>query len=596
MQTTARRRLDVLILGVGVAALGAVAAIGGVAGDTERVTGMWVGASLDDTGGAGITEVIDYDFGLAQGKHGIFRTIPGLTTDSPVQVASSSAPDGIAAKTSELVGGEPGIRLKIGDPATTIVGRHRYQLDYALPDLATGGHLAWDAVGTGWTVGVAQTEVHVVAPWRFDGLTCSTGATGATGGCTLTQPEPGHLVATVGSLKAGEGITIQADRGAALAVAPALPAPPLDAPPDPGAGLAKPAALAALVGLGATSVASRLVRRRGRERVGTGGVADAAWAGGGGPTSEVLLDQAELASMATTEFAPPEGITAAQGGIILAEGVRPEHKVAWLLEAAIANAVELVEDNGKAVRLVRKQARASTLPPPPGSASEGTPDTMAILDTAFAGRSEIQLGAYDPSFAAGWSQVGQSLDAWQAQSGLWDSAGDRRRMGIRILGALAAIVGGVGVAGGGALAARWGALWLPLVAIAALIAGAGLAAVVRGWELRVRTPAGSGLWLRVESFRRFLAGSEAFHAEEAAKRGVLREYTAWAVAVGEIDRWARAVSASTAIPQDAGLGYVYMAPLLLSSTSSTSTAPSSSGGSGGGGVGGGGGGGGGGSW
>ena len=94
-------------------------------------------------------------------------------------------------------------------------------------------------------------------------------------------------------------------------------------------------------------------------------------------------------------------------------------------------------------------------------------------------------------------------------------------------------------------------------------------------------------------------GPRRFHAEEAAKRGVLREYTAWAVAVGEIDRWARAVSASSAIPQDAGLNYVHMAPLLASSTSSASTAPSSSssgGGGGGGSVGGGGGGGGGGSW
>ena len=68
----------------------------------------------------------------------------------------------------------------------------------------------------------------------------------------------------------------------------------------------------------------------------------------------------------------------------------------------------------------------------------------------------------------------------------------------------------------------------------------------------MRTPAGSGLWLRVESFRRFLAESEAYHAEEAAKRGVLREYTAWAVALGEIDRWSRAVSASTVIPETAG--------------------------------------------
>lgn len=581
MQPTSRRRFDVALLGLGAVALGAVALVGGVAGDTERVTRMWVGSALDADGGARIVEVIDYDFGYAT-KHGIFRTIPGLSSDSPVRVASTSAPDGIAAKTPELVSGEPGINLKIGDPNVTITGRHRYKIDYALPELASLGHLAWDAVGTGWTVPVTQTEVHVVAPFRFSELTCSSGSTGSTGGCVLTQPDPGHLVATVGSLSAGEGITIQAERGLQLDAAPSLPTPPIDAPDDPGTGLAKPAALALIAALGSSAATSRLVRRRGRERVGTGGVADAAWAGGGGPASEVLMDQTELASMATTEFAPPEGLTAAHGGIILTEGVRPEHKVAWLIEAAIAGAVELVEQDHKAIRLVR--------------GAGGLPETNAILDVAFAGRPEIELGAYDPKFAAGWSQVGASLGDWQQHSGLWDPAGDRRRAIVRGLGVVVGLVGTVGVGGGGALASRWGAQWLPLVAVAAALAGAGFAATVRGWELRVRTPAGSGLWLRVESFRRFLAGSEAFHAEEAAKRGVLREYTAWAVAVGEIDRWQRSVAGSTVIPQDAGLGYVFMAPLLLSSTSSASTAPSSSGGGGGGSVGGGGGGGGGGSW
>ena len=137
-----------------------------------------------------------------------------------------------------------------------------------------------------------------------------------------------------------------------------------------------------------------------------------------------------------------------------------------------------------------------------------------------------------------------------------------------------------------------------VVVVGSLLGGGGFAALLRGWELRVRTPFGSGLWLRVESFRRFLHESETFHAEEAAKRGVLREYTAWAVALDEIDRWERAVAGSTTIPQDAGLGYVHMAPMLASSTASASTAPSSSGSGGGGGgsVGGGGGGGGGGSW
>jgi hypothetical protein len=585
MRTTGRRRVDAVLLGAGALVAGAAAAIGGVAGDTERVTGMWVGASLNDSGGAAIVEVIDYDFGLAQGKHGIFRWIPGLSTDDPVSVASASAPDGIADKTIRFVDGERVLELKIGDPNTTITGRHRYEVGYELPTLAAGGHLDWDAVGTGWDVPVKQSEIHVVAPWQFSGLGCSKGTTGTRGGCELTQPEPGHLVVTVGSLDSGEGVSVVADRGEALAAAPRLPAPPLDAPPDPGAGLALPAAVATVAGLGASATGSKLVRRKGRERVGTGGVADAAWAGtGGDPGSEVLLDHDELSAMATTEFAPPEGITAPMGGIILSEAVRPEHKVAWLLEAAIAGDVELIEADRKPVRLVRNDS--------------ARPETKAILDKAFAGRQEIELGSYDPSFASGWSAVDAQLGAWQRQSGLWDPAGDRRKLAIRLLGGLATIVGLVGVGGGGALAARYGEAWLPVVAVAAAVVGLGLAAAVRGWELKVRTPAGSGWWLRVESFRRFLAGSEAFHAEEAAKRGLLREYTAWAVAVGEIDRWARAVAASSAIPQDAGLSYVHMAPMLAASTSSASTAPSSSssGGGGGGSVGGGGGGGGGGSW
>ena len=141
-----------------------------------------------------------------------------------------------------------------------------------------------------------------------------------------------------------------------------------------------------------------------------------------------------------------------------------------------------------------------------------------------------------------------------------------------MLGGLAAVVGGAAAVGGapgrplGAAVAAAGRRRVALV-------GAGLAAASGPGSCGCAPPAGSGLWLRVESFRRFLAESEAYHAEEAAKRGVLREYTAWAVAVGEIDRWSRAVPSSSIIPQDAGLHYVYMAPLLLTSTITTATAP-----------------------
>lgn len=570
-----------MLLGVGAAATGVVALVASAVGDAERVAGMWVASALSADGSAAVTEVIDYDFGV-QARHGIFRTIPGVSLEDPITVASSSAPDGVAEKSPTSLGGEPGLRLRIGDPDVTITGQHRYRIGYVHRGLLDpGGTLRWDAVGTAWEVPVQETEVHVVAAWSFTGLTCSTGAGGATGGCELTQPEPGHLVASVGRLDRGEGITVVARRDRPLVAAPELPAPPLDAPPDPGAGLALPAATAAVAGLGAVTVTSRLVRRAGRERVGAGGVADAAWAAGGGPSAEVLLDHEELASMATTEYAPPEGLTPAMGGIILAESVRPEHKVAWLIDAAIAGAVDL-DESGKTVRLLRN----------PGT---GPAELQGPLDRMFGGRREITLGAYDPTFARGWEEVGAQLAGWKERSGLWDPVGDRKQLRIRLLAGLAALVGVLGVVATAVMSARYGPAWLPGIALTAAVAAAGLAALLRSWELKVRTPQGSGLWLRVESFRRFLAGSEAHHAEEAAQRGLLREYTAWAVAVGEVDRWERAVQASS-ITDQAGLGYVHMAPVLMSSTSTASTAPSSSGGGGGGSVGGGGGGGGGGSW
>jgi uncharacterized membrane protein len=113
---------------------------------------------------------------------------------------------------------------------------------------------------------------------------------------------------------------------------------------------------------------------------------------------------------------------------------------------------------------------------------------------------------------------------------------------------------------------------------------------------------GCELWLRVESFRRFLAGPQAHRLEEAAKQGVLAEYTAWAVAVGEIDRWSRVVATSACCASDpVGSRYSHAAPYMPPATRSSAVEPSSSGsssdgGGGGGGSGGGAGGGGGGSW
>jgi hypothetical protein len=603
MRTTNRRRLDAALVVGGSVAIGAVALVGAVVGDTERVERLWTSAELDDDGSAQVTEVIDYDFGAVNERHGIFRYVWDLSPEAPITVASPDAPDAIEV-TPEARDGREGAMIRIGDPNVTVSGRHRYRIDYPLPAVVRGTTLDWEAIGVGWEVGIEEAEIHVVAPFELLDATCSEGVTGSRGGCDVSEVAPGHLLTTVEDLDSGEGVSIEARTGSDLASAPAAPASPATPPEEPGTGLAAPAGTAAAAALLGAGSAGWLVRRAGRERVGSGGPADAAWAGSGASTSWTRVDQGELEAMATTEFAPPAELDPPHGGIVLTEEVRPEHKVAWLIQMAIDGTIDIggngasgarpagtdgpwMPNGGDDLRLVRT--------------GQGTSDAAAILDTAFAGRDEVELGGYDSNFARAWRNLQGQLLAWRDTSGMWDPGGGGRKVAARVVGIIGVLVGAVAAAAGGGLANQRGPAWLVLAALGGAIAGAGLAAALRAWELRVRTPAGSAAWLRVESFRRFLAESEAYHAEEAAKRGVLREYTAWAVAVGEIDRWQRAVSAASIAPETAGLSYAFVAPLLLSSTTSAATAPSSKGGGigggfGGGGVGGGAGGGGGGSW
>jgi Predicted membrane protein (DUF2207) len=645
VRTQQRRRINIALLAGGSLVAAAAAVGGSVVGDPERVTGYWSAAVVGDDGSAQVTEVIDYSFGtIAPDKHGLFRDVPGLPVDTPVAVSSPDAPAGM-----EITSEGDGIRIRIGDADKTVNGRRRYRIEYPLPDVRRGDTVDWESVGTGWEVGMDRAEVHLVTPFELASGRCFVGPERSTDQCELDVVEPGHVVAEVDSLGAREGVSIEGQAGAALAATPGAPAPPTERPDNPSTGLLPPAGTAAAAAALAAIPATLLVRRAGRERVAPGGATEAAYGGGGalgvgdedrwgalptevpppppvpgtdvitppppppppsaagpvaaevnaGPAiaepggwvppgaeaavSEIRVDAAELAEMATTEFAPPPGISPSHGGIVLREEVRQEHKVAWLVQLAIEGVIDIDDDS---IRYV--------------GAATASPDEQRVVDLIFAREGEIRLGTYDSDFASGWSELSRGLEAWRESSGLWDRRGDQRRTAARVLGIVAVVVGLAGAVLGGVAATRVGAPGLVATLAGGVLAGAGLAAALGAWELHVRTPLGSALWLRIESFRRFLAGSEAYHAEEAAKRGVLREYTAWALALGEIDRWSNAVAAAAIPPDVAGVSYAYIGPMLMLSTISTAAAPSSSGGGGGsfggGGVGGGAGGGGGGSW
>lgn len=568
-----RRRADIALLATAAILVG-VAVTWGAATETERVTGLWAGAEISGDGSARITEIVDYSFG-GESRHGIFRDVPGLSPEAVVTASSATAPDQV-----ELIDLGAQTRIRIGDPIRTVEGRHRYQIQYPLASLAPNGKVAWDAVGNGWPVDLRRIEIHLVAPFEFAETNCVQGPAGSRQPCQITQPEPGHLVVRIDELGAGNGATLYASAGR-VTDAPRLPIPQSDPVADARLNPLLPGLLAAFVTLIIAALVSWSVRRAGRERVATGGLATAAW---GATGVETRLDAEKLAASIPMS-GPPANLTPAQGGVLLTESVKDRHKVAWLLSAAVDGYLDIETDGPKPI-LVRRSA----VPP--------APRTQALLDQIFAGRDRVPLGSYDPNIEAAWKALGAELEFWRQTCQLWDPAGDRRCRRARWCGAIATPLGLIVAVAGGIAANRTFPGWPGLVAIGAAGVGAGLALLIRSWELRVRAPAGSELLAQVESFRRFLAASGPHHADEAAEGERLGLYTAWAVALGETNRWSTAIAASTKTPSNSAPMYVYRPSVVSSAMSASSTPPSasSSGSGSGGSVGGGGGGGGGGSW
>lgn len=582
MAARRRRRIDAWLILLAALVVAVVAfAVAALAGG-ERIARLWVSATIAEDGSARIVEVIDYDFGVEE-KRGIYRDVPGLRADDPIEVSSPDAPDDV------VVTGENPVRLRIGDPDVTITGQHRYELSYTLDGVTRGGQLAWDAVGTGWEVPIDDVEVHVTGAVELDADTCSAGDRGATNGCALRQTAPGHLVARVDALEAGQGVTVYATEGRPLDAAPDAPGPPTAAPAEPGIDPLVPAAVAGLLALVVGALVSRIVRRAGREHVPSAGLPTVVVSSNG----EARIDFEQLSGFAMPSASIPRDLSPAQGGVLISGSVAERHKAAWLVDLAVRGVVDLepAPDGGKAMTLVRLQ--------------DGEPAEARLLDLAFAGRGQLQLGGYDESFAAGWKAVGTELAGWQQNSGLWDAAAERRTGRVRWLGVAAAVVGLVVVG----LAAWWStqqsALPLVVAAVGGAITGGGVSAALRAWELRVLTPQGSSTWLRVESLRRYLAECAPTAIDDALAEGTLGDYTAWALALGEAERWST-LAKSVKTPDRGGRGYydnrhwqyATCGPVFVTSCSSASTAPSSSSSSSGssGSVGGGAGGGGGGSW
>lgn len=468
-----------------------------------------------------IREVVDDDFGSHDG-HGYERKIPtdfGTPTD-----ISASSPDANADLNVVDFGYE--VRVRLGDPDNTIDGQHRYVLAYTLPEARlSSGFLALDIINAGEELETGRFEV-VLTGFELADPACHTGRYGAIGGCTLTMVgDEYHVV--LEPLRAGEGITVEGRILSLDTTTPDLTLPPL---PKRRSNDRLPLALGTVaLGLAMAIGAFVLARTVGRNEVGGTGPADAAFAGmSGGPSGPVRkVSDGALDAMATTEFAPPRGLHPWQGAILLRERVDAQSVGAWFSEQIALERV-VIEGPPQVLRSGPKLADA------PAAERDR-------IEKLMGGDGELALGKYQPAMARLWTKLTKEQTKAAASSGWWT-----RSPAGGAIGYPAGLGLGVVIVAAVAGFAMWQKWWdVPLLAIGLGIAVPGLVAggAYRGM-LPARSATGSALALQAESFRRFLASSEGSHVEWAWTHGLLREYSAWAVALGAADAWNDAVAAS----------------------------------------------------
>jgi hypothetical protein len=615
----------------------------------ERILAYDVSIDIQRDGSLAVIEALDYDFGFT-GHHGIIRLIPvRFRYDDrydrvyPLKVLSVTGSPGTPDQYKVSRSGSD-LEIKIGDPDSTITGRHTYTINYrvegALNGFADHDELYWNAIGNQWPVPIEQASVRVHGPAGLIRTACFAGPFGSTTPCQSNGLR-GATLAAFGQdrLNPYEGLTVVVSlpAGAVPRPAPIL----VERWSFARAFSATPVTLGASGALLALLVAGvgYLLWHNGRDRRVIGSPVDIAYATSqGGEQAVPVFERSDY----PVEYAPPDDIRPGQVGTLIDEVANPLDVTATIVDLAVRGYLRIEEIPKRWIfgkpdwRLVKLREAddgmikyeqllldglfedADEIEEPSGWEPEGgeAPD-RPDLSTAPArpdlpdegvrlqpGLAEVKLSALRRKFSVRLRRI---------QTALYDDAVDRRwfagrpdtiRTRWHTFGFLV-LAAGIGLTWLAAAKTHLG-----LVAIPVALAGLALAWTAR-WMPR-RTPKGTGMVRRVMGFRTYIETAEAHEARFQERENIFSKYLPYAIVFGCTEKWARAFAGldrQGQVPSTAGWyvgAYPFNAAIFSSSidhfstvaagTITSAAATGSSGFGGGGFSGGGGGGGGGGSW
>jgi uncharacterized membrane protein YgcG len=566
---------------------------------------------IERSGDLEITETIVQQFGSMR-RHGILRYIPNrLPYDDefdrvyPIDLLSVRAsppgtPDDV--ETTEENGN---FVIRIGDPDTTITGRHTYEIVYrvrgAMNGFADHDELFWNAIGDRWEQSIAEMNVRVSGATDVTRVACYRGAFGSTTRCDHAQiTKKGDAVFSQSNLPAFQAmsVVIALPRGTVASTAPILDERwSLDkafarTPTSVGGGIGL---LALIVGGVGT-----LMWRRGRDVRFRGSQVDQVM---GGPVdAETQVVPLFEKGTSVVEFAPPEGIRPGQVGTLVDEVANTLDVSATIVDLAVRKYL-VIEEIPKTWLLGKADWNLRLLPEP--ADDKLLSYEKKLLDGLFEDGDQVELSALRKTFAERLQTVKDALYDDMVSRKWFLRRPDRVRQIWVVIGALSLSIG-IGITILLASFTRFGLLGIPFVI-------GGILLLIGANKMPARTAKGTAVTRRVNGFRVVIEKAEEHMSRWAEQENVFTRFLPYAVVFGVTDKWAKAFESLGQLPSDT-TWYVSSRPFVYAqfadsidsfsvTTSGTiASTPAGSGSSGfggfGGGVGagGGGGGGGGGSW
>ncbi len=173
---------------------------------------------VQSDGKVSIKEKISVDFNSLE-KHGIYRDIPYVYESSTGEKTYTTLDIGEVIQDNqramiETSNNGANLRIRIGDPDTTISGKHTYQISY----IATGvllshpdyDELYWNVTGQDWEADIEKVSTTVTLPKeKIEIMNCFEGYSKSTLMCSISQTSPKTVsFASTNPLYPHQGITI----------------------------------------------------------------------------------------------------------------------------------------------------------------------------------------------------------------------------------------------------------------------------------------------------------------------------------------------------------------------------------------------------